>query len=294
MFSVVLCTYNRADLIIDAVGRVLDQSWPDFELIVVDDGSTDQTAERLATVDDPRLRVIHRENGGLSAARNTGIYEASARLVVLLDDDDEVAPDWLSGLASQVGDTTGFVACSCYLAFPDGTRKYLKPEGNAVSPDIKGVFIAGTFAIDGDVLRDVGGYAEDIRVSHQTEMLLRALPEMKRRNLTAALTERPLITIERRSQGDRPLSQPADLLHGAEYLLDRHGEQLALCREAIANYHAIAGVSAAQLGKRDRARHHFFRAARVEFWKPKHLVRLVVSMLPAFARRAWRQPTPTS
>jgi glycosyltransferase involved in cell wall biosynthesis len=292
MFSVVLCTYNRADRVAGAVRPVLDQSWKDFELIVVDDGSTDRTAEVLAGIDDPRLRVVHRPNGGLSAARNTGITQAAGRLVAFLDDDDLVSPGWLAGLASRVGASTGFVSCTCRLVSPDrASVEEVRAFPDTLFPDVEGVFMAGTFAIDRSVLAAIGGYAEEIRVSHQTELLLRAMPELKRRGLTASLIAEPLIEIERREPGDRPLSQPADLLHGVEYLVDHHGEALARCRQALAHYYAIAGASAAQLGNRPLSRRYMLRAARAWPWNPKHLARAAVSLVPPLARRTWPVPT---
>ena len=96
--TVVIPTYNRADLLGEAIDSVLGQDWPDLELLVVDDGSTDNTPEVLASYGD-RLRVIRQENAGESAARNTGIRAATTELVALLDSDDY----WLPGkLARQM------------------------------------------------------------------------------------------------------------------------------------------------------------------------------------------------
>src|SRR5437763_6414862 len=82
--SVVIPTYNRAHTVLDAVRSVLTQRFRDLELIVVDDGSTDDTAARLAAVADPRLRVIMGRHAGVSAARNLGVAKASGDLVAFL------------------------------------------------------------------------------------------------------------------------------------------------------------------------------------------------------------------
>jgi hypothetical protein len=86
--SVVIPTYNRAHTVLDAVRSVLARRFADLELIVVDDGSTDDTAARLATVSGGRLRYVRGRHAGVSAARNLGVAHARADLIAFLDSDD--------------------------------------------------------------------------------------------------------------------------------------------------------------------------------------------------------------
>jgi len=95
--SVVIPTYNRARYVVEAVRSVLDQTDPDFELIVVDDGSTDGTRTALAPYLD-RLRYVAQENRGMASARNRGIREARGGLVALLDSDDRWEPRLLAAV----------------------------------------------------------------------------------------------------------------------------------------------------------------------------------------------------
>lgn len=91
--SVVLPVYNRENAIAEAVRSVLSQSFESFELIVVDDGSTDRSCEMIEQFDDPRLRAIRlAENAGGNAARNRGIEAARAPLIAFLDSDDSYLP----------------------------------------------------------------------------------------------------------------------------------------------------------------------------------------------------------
>ncbi len=93
--SVIIPTYNRAWCLAEAVDSVLAQAYQDFELIVVDDGSTDETPQLLAAYGG-RLRVLRCENRGVSAARNAGIAAAQAELIAFLDSDDLWLPGKLS------------------------------------------------------------------------------------------------------------------------------------------------------------------------------------------------------
>jgi glycosyltransferase involved in cell wall biosynthesis len=95
LVSVIIPTYNRAWIVRDAIDSVLGQTYADFELIVVDDGSTDRTPQILDAYGD-RLRVIRQANQGVSAARNRGIGDSSGPLIALLDSDDIWLPEKLA------------------------------------------------------------------------------------------------------------------------------------------------------------------------------------------------------
>jgi hypothetical protein len=95
--SVIIPLYNKAPYIQRALNSVLAQTFRDFELIVVDDGSTDGGADIIARCPDPRFRLIRQENAGPGSARNRGLEEAQGEFVAFLDADDE----WLSGFLSQ-------------------------------------------------------------------------------------------------------------------------------------------------------------------------------------------------
>lgn len=96
--SVVIPLYNKQDEIGRCMRSVLAQTFGDFEVVVIDDGSTDASAERVAEFSDPRIRLIRQANGGVALARNRAIEEARAELIAFLDGDDEWLPTHLENL----------------------------------------------------------------------------------------------------------------------------------------------------------------------------------------------------
>lgn len=135
MTSVIIPTFNRAAMLKEAIASVLAQDARDFEVIVVDDGSTDDTVAVLAEYPTPPVRVVHQVRQGVSAARNAGIKEAAGSLIAFLDSDDL----WLPGkLAAQVAffeDHPEAMICQTdEIWLRNGTRvnpkkRHMKPQG---------------------------------------------------------------------------------------------------------------------------------------------------------------------
>lgn len=96
LFDIIIPTYNRAQFLPRAINSVLNQSIKSFQLIIVDDGSTDETAEILRSYQDhPQITIVTQKNAGVSSARNTGVKYAKAHWIAFLDSDDEWLTDKL-------------------------------------------------------------------------------------------------------------------------------------------------------------------------------------------------------
>jgi len=187
--SVVIPTHNRFRMLRRAVASVLAQTYEPFELIVVDDASTDETPRVSETFGDPRLRYLRREASGSAAgARNTGIEAARGELIVFLDDDDEYLPGFITAMATAfatAGPEVGFGWC--------GTRTIRRTAAGeeAVAEHVwnpsyatreiaaRSIMLArriGTnagFAIRRGVVERVGGFDESLSKAEDTEFLIR-------------------------------------------------------------------------------------------------------------------------
>jgi len=194
--SVVIPAYNRAGSIRLAIESVLRQTWADFDLLVVDDGSTDGTQGVVRGIADPRLRLIETpRNMGASAARNLGIAEARGRWVAFQDSDDEWLPLKLEKqMARLSAPGAAYVAAYCgmlILGAPDeapGTsgrlqvRYFPGPEETALEGDLllpllrTSLISTQTLVARRDRLLEIGGFDPDLRALIDWDCVLRLAP----------------------------------------------------------------------------------------------------------------------
>lgn len=127
-FSIVVPVYNVEVYLTDCLQSLLTQDFADFEVICINDGSTDHSREILSDWESklPQMKVIDRANGGLSAARNTGLAAATGDYVVFVDSDDWVEPAMLSRLAEETGGED--MLCYACRKSDSGTTDTLLPE----------------------------------------------------------------------------------------------------------------------------------------------------------------------
>lgn len=112
-FSIVIPLYNKQHSIQRAIESILNQSYKDFEIIVVNDGSTDESLLEVDKVKDPRIKVISIDNSGVAFARNLGIKNAKSEYVCLLDGDDEYYPEFLAEINKMISENSNCSLYSC-------------------------------------------------------------------------------------------------------------------------------------------------------------------------------------
>ena len=126
LISIIIPAYNQADYIGEAVQSVINQTYPAWECIIVNDGSTDHTAEEIKKIQHPQLIYVYQENRGLSAARNTGIRNTKGKYLSFLDSDDCFTPDKLSVLMHSIDNNPE-------LALVAGTASLIDQNGKAIN-----------------------------------------------------------------------------------------------------------------------------------------------------------------
>ncbi len=117
LVSIVTPTFNRAHTLQRAIDSVLAQTYNDWELIIIDDGSTDNTQELVKGIGEKRVKYLHKENGGPSKARNYGIEHATGKWIMYLDSDDELLPKCIETMLDWANKNP-----TVAFAFPRSTR----------------------------------------------------------------------------------------------------------------------------------------------------------------------------
>jgi len=110
LVSVVIPLYNKEDSISTTVNSILKQSFIDFEIIIVNDGSTDNSLNIVSQIEDSRIRIVNQENKGISAARNRGIAEGNGKWILFLDADDILLPEALVNFTQNIKDSGSIIA----------------------------------------------------------------------------------------------------------------------------------------------------------------------------------------
>jgi glycosyltransferase involved in cell wall biosynthesis len=189
LFSVILPTYNRARMAVAAVLSVLGQTESDWELLVVDDGSTDNTLELLGRLpQDPRVRIIARqENRGQHVCRNFAIGESRGKFITFLDSDDLYLPERLATfkMAAQNRPEIGFWFSNAvqrrdgviidYLFTPEREIPEGQVPGHYAVGDEYLPYVTTNIAVERGAFDKFGRYREDLKILEDTELYVRML-----------------------------------------------------------------------------------------------------------------------
>ena len=274
-----------------AAHSVLCQTLRDFELIIVDDGSTDDTPQVIRSLVDPRMRVFHTGGRGVASARNLGIESARGEIVTFLDSDDEAHPEWLDTFRTLLsGESVSIVFCGANVEEPGRELAQVRPsDRDPIYGAEACLFLAGTYAVRRTLLEAAGGFDERLRYSENTELGIRLMSTCKAMGRSSAFVVSPLVTY--RTRADRLDSERLDdRLEAIQLVLGRHLETFERNRPTAADWLTVAAVAAAQLGRLPLSRRLFVRAIAQQPLRLRNYGRLVVSLTPWLARRTWPVP----
>lgn len=277
LISVIIPTYNRMDSIAKAIDSVLKQSFSDWELIIVDDGSKDETSEIIKPfLLNSKIQFVDKENQGVSSARNTGVKLSKGDWLVFLDSDDFLFPDALETFLVEIKSDISLKALKSGFNLTGGEiEKIDLPEKGKFHS-----FIPGSFILRKELFEAVGGYDENLKFSENTELFHR----IKLRGEEIGIIQKPTVVYHNHSDGEsKNLKNMIDsLLH----ILKRHQETLSI--NEIRLYNQIIGVNALRFQEFKLAQKHLLKAYLIEPLKLDTLGRLIISYIPVLSRKIYR------
>lgn len=297
--SVVVPLYNKEGEVGRALNSVLGQTVSDFEVIVVDDGSTDGGPAVVEALGDGRVRLIRQECGGVSAARNRGAAEASSDLVAFLDADDEWRPTFLETvlrLRERFPDCAVF-ATSYFVGSPDGSTRNAVLNGlprdfrEGALDDYFGLslvseplFNGSSVAVDREALQRVGGFPEYVGAGE--DLLTWARLAVSSR---IAFCVEPLSTYWEPGRRGRAIRTPEGSDPVARHLrtlfTERGGVRKRKYRRYLAHWHAIRASTYLTHDKGRQALGQSLKALRLNPGSMKLWVFALVALCPP----PWRE-----
>ncbi len=234
LFSIIIPAYNYGRFVARAIESALEQEGDDFEVLVIDDGSTDNTREVVSRFED-RVSYFHHENRGQSATRNRGIDLACGRYLVFLDADDKLLPGALSHLRQAVLDdpNLGMVFGQHFAVCEQGIRVPGKPHPHMRSPmqnfhsflDREFGICNGTAAVRRDVF-DIVRYPEHIRNGEDLPVFAATLLNFPCRSI-------PQTLLEVHAHDGRVRRNVDAIRRTAEQVIDELFDPAHMCDEAL-------------------------------------------------------------
>jgi glycosyltransferase involved in cell wall biosynthesis len=279
--SVIIPTYNRAELLQSAITSVLKQTFQDFEIIVVDDASKDNTHAIVKSFDDRRLRYVrHEANRGEAGSRNSGVKESNGPYIAFLDDDDEWLPEKLDLQINLLENSAPQIGC-VYT----GTVSIDKKTGKILgvnTPSKRGnlfleLFINNCITMSSIMVRKicfetVGLFDERIPYGIDYDMWARIAKEFEYDYVREVLVKYYV--------HDDRLNNNLDLvIRGREAIFKKYDTFLALNRKAYSYQHRELGILNCLKGDNKKAREAYFRAIKLYPFSAKHYLMLALSFL---------------
>jgi len=187
-FSVIIPVYNKEKYIVDTVYSVLNQSYKLYEVILIDDGSSDNTLNVLSTINDKKVRIYHKENGGVSSARNFGISNARYEYIAFLDGDDTWKPDFLLEIYNSISKYPN----ECFFATNYNILRNAEYVKRLLPPDLPDISLIPNYfslarnyylicssavVIKKQLLEDIGGFNEEINYGEDIDMWIRIMSQ---------------------------------------------------------------------------------------------------------------------
>lgn len=264
MITIITPTYNRAVLVQTTIQSILNQTYKDWELIIVDDGSTDNTEQAIQHfLGDRRIKYIKKHNSGQADSLNAGGLHATGDFITFLDSDDEAYPNWLQTVQDHIKDDTGILSVGAMRKYSDGSmiREGMN-EFRFFGKTIYLKFTCGSLFIRRLIFNEIQGYDATLRSNIQTDLGYRLLSWLHNSPLKAVVVNEYLVQINVHD-GERIRTNWKRRREGGIQFIKKHyGFIYENDRKEIANIYSTIAYSSYKLKQRNESVKYLFKAIR--------------------------------
>jgi len=291
LVSIVIPTYNRADTIKKCLDSVLGQTYKNIEVIVVDDGSTDNTEEVVKRFGDPRIRYIsYRTNKGANHARNTGIKRAEGDLIALQDSDDEWHPKKIEKqVEAYLSSTEEYKVIYSSLKSERSGGEFYMPEdwvhpteGDVRIPTLRGTFVStATIMVEKGCFEEIGYFDEELPRLQDWDIGIRLSKKYKFKHV-----DEPLVM--HRVSEDSISSNFNSLAQALEIMLEKHRQEFIQDKSVYSSHYFWLASAYVSLNKWDEGIENMKKGYRIKPHHPITICRLLASLLGAAFYKQFR------
>lgn len=250
MISIITPTFNRAHLLPRAIESMLRQTCSTWEMVIVNDGSTDNTDEIVNRyLADQRIKYVKKENSGASHSRNVGVDQASFNWITFLDSDDEAGELWVEKLLKAF--ENGSRAVSCGLTKVDAVGNEIE---TLIPQPRKGIFLSGAYALEKNTFQQIGGFDLKLPSGQHTDLFLRLKRNLKENKIDLDVIPESLVKVH--IHGGERIRNSYDAKFSGTLIAYNNRDYLKWSKPVIAKsrYESILAYNAFKLGKYAEAR----------------------------------------
>lgn len=271
LISIIIPTFNRAHTLPKAIESVLNQSANNWELIIIDDGSTDNTKEVLGDfVKDDKIKYYFQNNAGVSAARNRGVELSKGDYLIFLDSDDQFSPDLFLKL-NEINYTSYDLICWQVSKLFDGKTSVLKPKRlEKIFNNITAIFLAGSICYRKNVVLEAGGFDPKMSFGENYELGMR-IAEIQ--NLKINILAEPFV--EYKLSVERESNSYINRLNSYLHLYQKHFRKFKEDRTANSRMNYLLGYVHEKIGRYEKAGKYYKEAFKISNRNYKAFLKLI-------------------
>jgi glycosyltransferase involved in cell wall biosynthesis len=282
-FSIIIPCYNRASLIERPLKSLSNQTFQDFEIIIIDDGSTDNSKEIIAPyLINSQVNYYYQDNAGVCSARNFGAQKAKGDYLIFLDSDDAVEKNWLNDFYLLKEEHFDMLFCSVQFVNHKGNITIIDCSQPSEKSKSKGVYYPGSWAMKSSVFFDIDMYDEKLKYSENTDLKIKLIEK----GFSMGFVKNPnFIYYQNLSGGSK---NELNKIQSNEYLIEKHKLFFINRPYVLQTFLQLIAISCFKLKQYKKARKIIIKAWKVNPKNVKIFINLLLIHFSFITKKRWK------